>query len=385
MNRKPFGTLRFFILQIMIKPKHSRYLIFVLSLNMILLFITCKKDQADPTASLYFPPTTGTEWANTAPESLGWDIAKLDGLYNYLSENKTRAFIILKNGRIVNEKYWGNNIFETAPFTQTSQWYWASAGKSLTAFLTGIAQQDGLLTIDDKTSDYLGTGWTSLSIEKEGLITIKHQLTMTTGLDYTVPDLDCTEPACLKYLADTGTQWYYHNAPYTLLEKVIVNASGKTYNQFTDEKIEARIGMNGTWILSGYNNVYWSTARDAARFGLLVLNKGKWASEPVLSDAGYYDAMVNTSQNLNPSYGYLWWLNGKNSTIFPGSPAAFPLSTTPDGPSDLISAMGKNGQFIDVVPSLNLVVVRMGEAPDGSLVPVEFHNDIWQKIMEIIE
>ena len=59
---------------------------------------------------------------------------------------------------------------------------------------------------------------------------------MTTGLDYTVPDLDCTEPACLHYKADAGTQWYYHNAPYLLLETVVENASGKTYNQFTDEK-----------------------------------------------------------------------------------------------------------------------------------------------------
>jgi CubicO group peptidase (beta-lactamase class C family) len=369
----------------MIKPKYLLFLYVALSLNIILLFISCKKNPTEPSTDLYFPPTNGTEWATIAPESLGWDIAELNDLYNYLSENKTRAFIILKNGRIVIEKYWGNNIFETAPFTQTSQWYWASAGKSLTAFLTGIAQQDGLLTIDDKTSDYLGTGWTSLSLEKEGLITIKHQLTMTTGLDYTISDLDCTDPACLQYKADAGTQWYYHNAPYTLLEKVIENASGKIYNQFTDEKIETRIGMNGTWILSGYNNVYWSTARDAARFGLLILNKGKWDSDLVLSDAGYYNAMLTSSQNLNLSYGYLWWLNGKNSTIFPGSPSAFPISTTPDGPSDLISAMGKNGQFVDVVPSLNLVVVRMGEAPDGSLVPVVFHNDLWLKLMEIIE
>jgi len=138
--------------------------------------------------------------------------------------------------------------------------------------------------------------------------------------------------------------------------------------------------MNGQWIALGYNNVYWSTARDMARFGLLILNNGKWNDTTVISDVDYLNQMVSTSQGLNPSYGYLWWLNGKSSIIFPALPNSFNVSLSENAPDDLFAGMGKNGQFVEVVPSQNLVVIRMGEAPDGSLVPVEFHDEMWGKL-----
>ena len=142
--------------------------------------------------------------------------------------------------------------------------------------------------------------------------------------------------------------------------------------------------MRGQLVSQGYNNVYWSTARDMARFGLLVLNKGKWNQTNVLSDENYYSQMVNTSQNLNPSYGYLWWLNGKESIIFPSLPNSFNTSLSENAPNDLFAGMGKNGQFVEIIPSKNFVVIRMGEAPDGSLVPISFHNEMWGKIKLVI-
>lgn len=208
---------------------------------------------------------------------------------------------------------------------------------------------------------------------------------MTTGLDYTTGDLDCTDPACLHYKADAGTQWYYHNAPYTLLESVVSAAANKSYQSFTDEKVKSRIGMNGSWLPLGANNVFWSDARSAARFGLLLLGKGNWANDQIMTDQNYFNAMINSSQSLNPSYGYLTWLNGKSSIIFPGIPISFSLPLSANAPTDLFAAMGKNGQFIDVVPSQNLVVIRMGEAPDNSLVPVVFHDNMWKKINAVIK
>jgi len=353
----------------------------------LLLLVGCSSSETveEPVVEqLYFPPINSSVWETKTPESLGWNTANLPSLYTFLQDNGTRAFIVLKNGRVVVEKYWNSNLTNTGNFTDSSLWYWASAGKSLTATLVGIAQQEGILNIEAKSSTYLGTGWTSLPLAKENLIKVKHQLTMTTGLDYNIPDLDCTDPSCLVYKADAGAQWFYHNGPYTLLEKVVANASGKTYNTFTDEKIEVKIGMNGMWIPSGYNNVYYSTARDMARFGLLILNKGRWENTAVLSDLSYYNAMVTTSQNLNVSYGYLWWLNGKSPSIFPGTTVALPTWVAPNAPSDMFSAMGKNGQTVDVIPSKNLVVIRMGDAPGNDLVPVVFHDELWQKLMQII-
>ena len=118
---------------------------------------------------------------------------------------------------------------------------------------------------------------------------------------------------------------------------------------------------------------------------IVSVNKGKWDKEPILSDTVYFNAMTHTSQNLNPSYGYLTWLNGQSSLVMPGSPLVFQTSLAVNAPSDLFAAMGKNGQFIDVVPSENIVVIRFGDAPDDSLVPAIFHNEMWEKIMDLIQ
>jgi CubicO group peptidase (beta-lactamase class C family) len=357
-------------------------------LSIISQFGCTKDDQLmeDPedNGGSYFPPSDSDSWDVITPENLKWNVDNLSGLYNYLADNSTRAFLVLKNGKIVIEKYWGNTITSTGEFDQNSNWYWASAGKTLTSFLVGLAQEEGFLDIEDKTSDHIGTGWSSMPIAKEDLVTIRNQLTMTTGLDYTVDNIDCTDPECLLYKSDAGSQWFYHNAAYTLLDEVVSNASNSSYNQFMDEKIELRIGMNGTWIKSEHNNVYWSTARDAARFGILMLNKGKWQNNQIMADLDYFEAMVSTSQSLNPSYGYLWWLNGKTSIIIPGLPNSFSSSLSPSAPADLCAAMGKNGQFIDVIPSENLVVIRFGEAPDNSLVPLTLHDGIWEHLNKVI-
>ena len=92
--------------------------------------------------------------------------------------------------------------------------------------------------------------------------------------------------------------------------------------------------------------------------------------------------MTSTSQDLNPAYGYLWWLNGQSSIVYPGLSTSFNTKLSPRAPDDLYAAIGKNGQIIDVIPSENMVVIRMGEAPDSSLVPTDFHNEMWGYLME---
>ncbi len=373
------------------KP-YKRSIMKVLSIPLLLIILAligCKKkdkivEHTINESEIYFPEIGSDEWETTTLENLNWNESAIDDLNDFLSQNGTRGFILLKNGKIVIEKFWGNNVQNNAPFTKDSNWYWASAGKTLTAILVGLAQEQNLLDIDNKTSDYLGNSWSSLSLEKENLVTLRHQLTMTTGLDYGVDNPDCTEPECLQYKSDAGSQWYYHNAPYTLLEKVVSNASGLSYNEFTNQNIEAPIGMEGTWLPLGDNNLYWSTPRDAARFGLLLLNHGKWLENEVISDLNYFESLTNSSQSLNPSYGFLTWLNGKSSLILPGLPNSFNLSLSKNAPDDLFAAIGKNGQFIDVVPSRGIVVIRMGEAPEDSLVPTVFHDDMWAKINAVI-
>lgn len=349
-----------------------------------ILTASCKKS-SDPNKStttqpLYFPPTGTAEWQTTSAASLAWDDAALNNLYPYLQSKGTKAFIILKGGKIVTEKYFGT-------FTADSLWYWASAGKTMTGFLVGIAQQEGLLNINDRTSKYLGTGWTSEAADKENLITLKNQLTMTTGLDDGVADADCTLPGCLVFKANAGTRWAYHNAAYTLLDAVVEKASGLSYNAYFQQKIRDKIGMNGLWVKTpGSNNIYYSNARSMARFGLLLLNKGKWNTTAILSDTNYFHSQVNTSQSLNLSYGFLTWLNGKNSNMLPQSQIVFSGSIIPNAPADLFAALGKNDQKIYVVPSQQLVIIRMGNTA-GGVKPAgsDFDNELWGKLKAIIK
>lgn len=330
------------------------------------------------TESLYFPPLNSETWETVSPAELTWDEDSIPDLYSLLDESGSKAFIVLKNGKIAIEWY-------ATDFDKDSPWYWASAGKTLTSFVTGIASEEGFLGLNDKTSDYLGAGWTSLTSEKESLITIWNQLTMTTGLDDTQGD--CKTPNCLTYIADAGTRWAYHNSPYTLIQDVISNATGEEFELYFANTLKDKIGMSGTWLsTNGDNNVYWSTARSMARFGLLNLNNGTWNDTIILRDDEFLSNMKNTSQDLNKSYGYLWWLNGKESSMAPQSQIVFPTQLISNAPSDLYAGLGKNDQKLYVIPSENMVVVRMGQdTGDAALGPSSFDNALWEAINRVIE
>lgn len=325
--------------------------------------------------SLYYPPLQGNNWDTISPQSLGWCEDRLQALTDWLDESDTKAFIILKDGKIAVEKYFGN-------FTADSLWYWASAGKTMTAVLTGIAVQEGKLKLSDKSSDYLGAGWTSLTLEQEQRITVFHQLTMTTGLDDEVPDHHCTEPSCLKYKAVPGTRWAYHNGPYTVLDGVLEKATGQKLNQFLYSRISQKTGITGQYFKNGYNNVLVSKPRSMARFGLLLLSGGRWNQTAILAEPFFKD-MVNSSQQINPSYGYLCWLNGKDKSMVPGSQIVFNRPLFLNAPADMYSALGKNGQIINVVPSQNLVVVRMGNDTEGSPASLFYNDVLWSYINKL--
>lgn len=358
----------------------------LLSYGWLLLFFACSTSEedtitpadADPLpTSRYFPPNSTDEWEMLDPERLGWCPQKLEEMKGFLAERGTKAFIILKNGRIVTEWYLND-------FGADSLWYWASAGKTVTAYLIGKAQEDGFLTLDDPVSNYLGEGWTSLTPEQERKITIWHQLTMTTGLDDRVQDIHCTLPACLQYLTAPGQRWAYHNAPYTLLDQVLEAATGKTRNRLTREYLTEKTGIRGIWIPSGFNGLFISNARSMARFGLLMLSQGDWHGEVLLRDKAYLEAATTPSQQLNPSYGYLWWLNGGEQYMLPGTQAVFQGSLIPSAPDDLIAALGKNDQKIYVIPSQELVLIRMGEAAGESrLAASSFDTQLWEKLSNL--
>jgi CubicO group peptidase (beta-lactamase class C family) len=326
-------------------------------------------------AEIYFPPLTTNNWKTMLPEDLNWNLNKIEDLKTFLSEKKTKSFLVLYNGKIVMEEYFNNQ-------TATSNWYWASAGKTLTATLSGIAQDENLLDINNKVSDYVGTGWTSATLEQENLITCKNLLSMTSGLDDSLGDAVSADH--LKYVADAGTRWAYHNV-YVKMQDVVANASNTNWSNYFNTKLRDKIGMNGTWTDVGNLSVYWSTARSMARFGLLISAKGKWENTQIVSES-FINEATNTSQNINNSYGYFWWLNGKPNYHLPQTQVQFNGKLIANAPSDLFCALGKNDQKIYVVPSKKLVIIRMGEAAENSNFALSnFDNDLWEKMNAIIE
>ena len=339
----------------------------------ILFCASCSKEDNNstptPTQSMYFPPLTGNTWETVSISDLKWNQDAVQPLLDYLELKNSKSFIILVNGRIVLENYFNQH-------DATKNWYWASAGKTLTSTMTGIAQQEGLLNINNKVSQYIGMGWTSETLAKENLITCKHLLTMTSGLDDSTDDV---EPVNLIYKADAGTRWAYHNV-YVKLQDVVAKASGQTWENYFNTKLRDKIGMNGNWVQLGVNSVYTSNSRSMARFGLLMLNKGKWESNQILNET-YFNEATTTSQNINLGYGYLWWLNGKTSYHLPQSQLTFPGSVIPTAPNDTFMALGKNDQKIYVVPSKNMVIIRMGDAADDvNLALSDFDETLWKKI-----
>lgn len=340
------------------------------------ILYSCSSDSNTDVADeqMYFPPSDGNiTWATKSISELGWNQGAVSPLLDYLEEKNTKSFIVLVNGKIVLEHYLNGH-------TINSQWYWASAGKTLTATVTGIAQDEGLLNINNKVSDYIGTGWTSIPIAKENLITIKHLLSMSSGLNDALGD--DVSPANLQYVADAGTRWAYHNV-YVKLQDVVAETSGQNWSNYFNTKLRDQIGMTGgSWVNIGGLNVYRSTSRNMARFGLLILNNGKW-NDTTIVNQNYINEATTTSQNINQSYGYLWWLNGKSSFHLPQTQFEFNGSLIPNAPSDMFAALGKNDQKIYVVPSKKMVIIRMGEEsnPNNPTFGLsEFDNELWLKI-----
>ena len=347
-----------------------------------LLVLACSSESTDPPTgnpveeAMYFPDNNTTVWETKSLTALNWNQSQVQPLLDYLELKHTKSFMILVNGRILMENYFNGH-------TSATPWYWASAGKTLTASVTGIAQQEGLLNIDNKVSDYLGTGWTSAPLAKENLITNRHLLTMTSGLNDALGD--DVSPANLQYVADAGTRWAYHNV-YVKLQDVVAQASGQSWSSYFNSKLRDRIGMTGTWLESGEDlSVYWSTTRSMARFGLLALNRGKWKQEQIVNE-DYFNQAVTTSQNINKAYGYLWWLNGKESYHLPQTQLQFNGSLIPTAPADMYMALGKNDQKIYVIPSRKMVVIRMGESADGTNFALsDFDQVLWEKITAVIQ
>lgn len=292
----------------------------------------------------------GTGW----PISKRYNQQKMSGhLRNTLEEIKTIAFLVVKSDSIIHEQYW--NGYSDSTLSNSF-----SAAKSVVSILTGIALQEGYFkSVDQSIGDFVP----EYKEGKKARITIKHLLTMTSGLNfqesYGSPISHTTEAYYgkdlphlinrLEVIHEPGTVHDYQSGNTELLGMAIRNATGKSLAEYTSEKLWKPIGaeQDALWstdVENGIEKAYCcinSNARDFARIGQLYLNKGSWSGQQIV-DSTFVEASlqpIDLESGIIDYYGYSWWLL----------------------PNGRFYARGLLGQYIIVLPDQDIVIVRLGE------------------------
>lgn len=326
----------------------------------------------------YVPPSRGA-WQTTTPAQAGFDAQKLEAALDFAFEHDTSDLVILHGGRIVAERHqsiadaptrYRNMLHATTEDGRPIEDV-ASVQKSLVSLLIGIARERGELDLDRPVTESLGSGW-SRAPRNESQITVRHLLQMTSGLD-----------PSLSSVAEPGTTWRYNTNAYSKLVPVLEKATGRPLGSLTAEWLTQPLGMLHSgwaprpWVAAGADansQGFTTTARDLARLGLLVLRRGEWG-ERRLVPTSWIDEATTTSQPHNPAYGLLWWTRvEEGSSVTPDLAASDRFSTAPE---DLIAALGALGRRLYVVPSLDLVITRLGAAPGE-----DFDRDFWRLLTE---
>ena len=311
-----------------------------------------------------------------------------DDLDSYLKENNTSSFLVSEKGKIVVEKEFKVrknlkpkslmffNLLRHGLIEGRSQEDVASIQKSIVSILIGIAQQKGLIDINESVTSYIGS-WTQLSAEKESLIKVRNLLTMTSGLDVD-----------LNYNAEPGLKWLYNTRAYSQLINVLEKTSGLSINELSSEWLFDKLQMNETFWKerkkgrmgfpkdsAKYGLV--TTAKDLLKFGEFILNGGEVGTDHVISDIDFFDDTFLKSQNMNEAYGYLWWLNN-SKTHMTWEKELTSGNLFSHAPKDAILALGLGSRVLAIVPSEELVLVRLGSFPDDK----NFNNNLWDYLQK---
>ncbi len=310
------------------------------------------------------------------------------GIANHEHGQNTRAIVVLYQGRLIGERY-APGVPRDMPHLSWSQ------GKSITAALVGVLVQQGELTLDQPAPI---EAW-SAPDDPRRAITIADLLHMSSGLDFNnyglgnpnslstenhhfriyFDGIDVFEHAVsFPLAAEPGTRWRYLNSdPLTLgrIVKETVEARGESYLAFPWTGLFDRIGIKnavletdawGNFILTGYD---YMSARDWARFGLLHLQDGVWQGERILPE-GWVDFISTPAPaNEDDAYGGLFWLNAGGSMD--------------RVPRDAYWPAGFMGQNTVIVPSRDVVVVRLGPSPGRGF--DAYLNELVGDVLDAIE
>ncbi len=311
------------------------------------------------------PSRRNDGWEVASPEEAGIRASTLDALYDrfYAEDDFYNAvsLLVVRHGRLVAEGY------AKDPYDRHRVHHLQSITKSVTSLVFGVLHERGVFpNLDETLRDILP----SSSFEgdpRARSITLRHLLTMSSGLDYdnTAFSIDLLmlrpgdqdrEILSRKMYADPGAEFRYRDADPQLLSYAIQDRTGRTLADLADELLFRPLRINDYRWQENVDGVtlgahaLWLQPRDMAKIGQLVLNGGLWNGERLVSEE-WIDASTTTKVMPDAGdpdiggfgYGYYWWV-------------------IPDLPG--FTAWGHGGQYILVVPEADLVVV-LTASPDA--------------------
>lgn len=269
--------------------------------------------------------------------------------------NQTRAVLVIQGDSIIGERY-AEGISAKTPL---HGW---SMTKSFANTLIGMLVHDGIIRVDD---DHLFEEWDG---DERSTITLDHLLRMTSGLQWSEVYDNVSDATQMLFESENvaaanlgkpikhkpGTHWYYSSGTTNLLSGYLrrLLEDDKAYWRLLEDRLFEPLGMysafvepdeSGNFILSSYG---YATARDWAKYGMLYLQDGVWKGERLLPE-GWVDYTRKLTPASGHEYGAQFWLNHDKKTY-------------PSAPADMFSANGFQGQRVFVIPSKNMVVVRLG-------------------------
>jgi len=286
-----------------------------------------------------------------------------DSLMKIIDSNHTHAFLVIQNGKLLYEKYWDGYT----PKTLSGSF---SAAKSIISLLIGIALDEGKIkSLDEPVGNYVPHFKTS-GLEK---VRIKDLLTMSSGTNFKESDLGYFSLNAAAYYGDdeadlidrlaykepSGSTWDYRSADTQVLGFVVEKAFGDNISHLVSERFMKPMGAeaDALWLLDGAKKhektfcCFNGVAHDYARFGQLVLNKGKWGDKQIVSESYVQAAttpatyLKDTFENNNPVdfYGYQYWIVHHRGLAVAAQNGLF-------------------GQYVFIIKEKNAVVVRLGES-----------------------
>lgn len=271
----------------------------------------------------------------------------------------TRALVVIKDGKLIAESY-GQGVTSSTPLLG-----WSMA-KSVTAMLVGAMNKMHLIQLNQNG---LFTQWQD---DDRANIQLNQLLTMTSGLGFDetyAPGSDATHMLFTaqsasdvamqsKVQENIGQHFYYSSGTTNLLMRLIHQTLGNspTSDQlFLSQKILAPAGIqtavfetDSSGVLVGSSYLY-ASARDWARFGLIMLQNGRINNNQVLSSKWVTKATQPNSSENEKAYGYQFWLNRGDATL-----------RWPELPEDAYAMLGNRKQSVMIIPSENVIFVRLG-------------------------